>query len=72
MIFFLTGSCDMKNGFEFDDNFLTNINVNKKFDYFDIYIKVTNLFNVYYKDITGIPLTGRWMVGGLKYILFEF
>ena len=49
-----------------DDHFITDIKIDRTFDFMNIYLKVTNLFDVPYNDIAGIPLPGRWIVGGVK------
>ena len=50
-----------------DDHFITDIKIDRTFDFMNIYLKVTNLFDVPYNDIAGIPLPGRWIVGGVKF-----
>ncbi|VAX22473.1 TonB-dependent receptor, partial [hydrothermal vent metagenome] len=48
------------------NHFITDLKVDRTISYVNIYIKATNLFNVPYNDIAGIPLPGRWIVGGVK------
>lgn len=49
------------------DHFIADIKVNRSMSNFNIYIKATNLFDSPYYDIAGIPLPGRWIVGGVKF-----
>jgi hypothetical protein len=34
---------------------------------FEIIIRLTNLLNKVYVDISGVPLPGRWMSAGIKF-----
>jgi len=52
-----------------ESNFLVDTQLAYKINSFDIFIKATNLFNKSYKDITGLPLPGRWITAGLKFSL---
>jgi iron complex outermembrane receptor protein len=55
---------------KFEDYFLTDLNITKAISHIDLYIKATNIFNIPYKDIAGVPLPGRWIIGGLKFSLY--
>ncbi|NOX65779.1 MAG: hypothetical protein GXO85_08260 [Chlorobi bacterium] len=48
-------------------HFITDLKIDRSIDQLNIYIKATNLFNSPYNDIAGIPLPGRWIVGGVKF-----
>ena len=52
--------------FNSESNFLTDLRIDKTFDNFNVFVKMTNLFNVDYFDFIGIPLPGRWVTGGIK------
>lgn len=54
------------------NHFITDLKVDRSFSLVNIYIKATNLFNVPYNDIDGIPLPGRWIIGGVQYSLDTF
>lgn len=49
------------------DHFITDLKIDCSISYVNIYIKATNLFNAPYTDIAGIPLPGRWIIGGVKF-----
>lgn len=49
------------------DHFIADIKMDRSITNFNIYIKATNLFASPYCDIAGIPLPGRWIVGGVKF-----
>ena len=49
------------------NHFITDLKIDHSINQVNIYIKATNLFNVPYNDIAGIPLPGRWIVGGIKF-----
>jgi iron complex outermembrane receptor protein len=53
----------------FGDNFLTDIQLRKEISInqigFEISIKATNLFNKSYRDLSTVPLPGRWIIGGI-------
>jgi len=50
-----------------ESNFITDLRINRTFDKFLIYLKITNLFDVEYYDFVGIPMPGRWFSGGVTY-----
>jgi iron complex outermembrane receptor protein len=54
----------------FEDNFLTDIQLRKEISInrigFEISLKAANLFNKSYKDLSTVPLPGRWIIGGLE------
>ena len=51
----------------FEDNFIVDTQLSKEIGYFNLFIKVTNLFNKSYQQISGVPLPGRWIITGLKF-----
>ena len=44
-----------------------NFTWSRKFDYIDVIIKITNIFNQPYEEIPGIPLPGRWAIGTVRW-----
>ncbi len=52
--------------FNSESNFITDLRINKSFSYINIFIKVSNIFNVDYFDFIGVPLPGRWVTGGIR------
>ena len=50
----------------FEDSFIVDTQINKDFDFVNVFVKATNIFNNYYEDIAGVPLPGRWVSGGVK------
>ena len=55
----------------FEDNFIVDSQISKKISYFNLFIKVTNLFNKSYQQIIGVPLPGRWIITGVKFRISE-
>jgi len=51
------------------DHFIADTKLSKNFMNFNIFVKVTNLFNKIYDDIAGVPLPGRWIIGGVNFNL---
>ena len=51
----------------FEDHFLTDLDISRRIDQFDVFIKATNIFNKPYMDITGVALPGRWITAGIKW-----
>ncbi len=51
----------------YNNYFLVDSQLFKKFDHFKIFLKATNLFNKSYYEISGVPLPGRWITAGIKY-----
>jgi hypothetical protein len=39
----------------------------KDFPNFSIFINISNLLNKSYEEIPGVPLPGRWIIGGIKF-----
>ncbi len=48
------------------DHFTIDTKLNRNFSLFNIFITATNLLNKSYEEIPGVPLPGRWIIGGLK------
>ena len=40
-----------------------------EYNLFEIFVKATNLFNKSYKDMSGLPLPGRWFIAGMKFTI---
>ena len=55
--------------YNLESNFITDLRVGKSFNSIDVFVKATNLFDVDYFDFIGVPLPGRWITGGIKYII---
>ena len=51
----------------FENNFIVDSQISKELGYFNLFIKVTNLFNKSYQQISGVPLPGRWIITGIKF-----
>jgi iron complex outermembrane receptor protein len=51
----------------FEDYFVTDIQLRRAISSFDLFIKATNLFDVEYHEISGVPMPGQWITGGVKY-----
>lgn len=51
------------------DHFVVDTKLSRYFTSFNIFVKVTNLFNKIYDDIAGVPLPGRWIIGGVNFNL---
>jgi len=49
----------------FEDSFIVDTQISKKFRYFKVYFRATNLFDRNYRDIAGVDLPGRWITGGI-------
>lgn len=48
------------------EHFTIDTKLNRNFSLFNIFITATNLLNKSYEEIPGVPLPGRWIIGGLK------
>jgi len=53
-----------------EDHFTIDTKLSKKFSSFDVFIKASNLLNKPYQEIPGVPLPGRWIIGGIRIRLF--
>jgi len=51
----------------YSDSFITDINLQKEIDNFELYLNINNIFNKYHEEFSGIPLQSRWFGGGLQY-----
>ncbi|MGE5350692.1 MAG: TonB-dependent receptor plug domain-containing protein [Acidobacteriota bacterium] len=52
-----------------DEYFITDAKVSYEIREHEIFLEATNLFNKYYMDFSGIPMPGRWIIGGAKFKL---
>ncbi|MDP3580696.1 MAG: TonB-dependent receptor, partial [Ignavibacteria bacterium] len=43
--------------------------ISERVEMFDLFLRATNLFNTSYFDIPGVPLPGRWISAGVKFLL---
>jgi vitamin B12 transporter len=48
------------------EHFTIDTKLNRNFSLFNIFITATNLLNKSYEEIPGVPLPGRWIIGGVK------
>jgi vitamin B12 transporter len=48
------------------DHFTIDTKLNRSFSNFSVFVKASNLLNKSYEEIPGVPLPGRWIVGGVK------
>jgi vitamin B12 transporter len=53
----------------FEDHLVLDTQISKSLQNFKVFIKVTNLFNKSYEQVRGVPLPGRWILGGIKFSL---
>lgn len=53
----------------FEDNFIVDSQISKEIGSLYLFLKVTNLFNKSYQQISGVPLPGRWIITGIKFKL---
>jgi iron complex outermembrane receptor protein len=54
----------------FDNYFIIDSKISKKFGWLKIFIKATNLFNESYTEFNGFLLPGRWLYAGAEIKLF--
>ncbi len=49
------------------DHFTVDTKISKGFSNFSVFVKASNLLNKSYEEIPGVPLPGRWIIGGVKF-----
>ncbi|MCU7494075.1 MAG: TonB-dependent receptor [Ignavibacteria bacterium] len=49
-----------------DAYFIADSKLTRQFRDYEFFLSATNLFNKNYLDFSGIPMPGRWIIGGLK------
>ena len=49
------------------DHFTVDTKLSKSFKQFSLFVKASNLLNKSYEEIPGVPLPGRWIIGGIKF-----
>ncbi|PID58711.1 MAG: hypothetical protein CR986_07570 [Ignavibacteriae bacterium] len=49
-----------------NDIFKVDTKLYRDFDYFNVYVSITNIFNKVYEEFPGVELPGRWITGGVK------
>lgn len=47
--------------------FLTDVKLSYLLSDFTLFAQATNLFDIDYKEIGGVPMPGRWIAGGVKF-----
>lgn len=50
-----------------EDQFTIDARISKTLSSFEAYLNATNIFNKSYEDIEGVPLPGRWIIGGVSF-----
>jgi len=50
-------------------HFIVDTQITTRVQMFEFFLRVTNLFNTAYFDIPGVPLPGRWISAGIKFLL---
>jgi vitamin B12 transporter len=61
-----------ENRYNFDSYFITDLKLSRLFSSFDLSLSALNLFNKSYKDVSGIPLPGRWLKAGITFRVTNF
>jgi vitamin B12 transporter len=56
-----------KDRVNFEDYFVTDLQLRRAISSFDLFIKAANLFDVEYHEISGVLLPGRWITAGFKF-----
>lgn len=46
--------------------FLVDTRIDRRFKQVELFIDATNLFNITYTEVGGVPMPGRWVMAGLK------
>lgn len=65
---FITTKALYRNKEGIRDYILLNTRLTKKFTRdFEVFLEGTNLLNIYYEEIPGIPLPGRWLSAGINW-----
>lgn len=49
------------------DHFTLDTKLSRNFRQFNVFVKASNLLNKIYEEIPGVPLPGRWIIGGIKF-----
>lgn len=70
--FLMNWSLRFENRFNQDKYFITDAKISKAIKDVDLYLQVSNVFDVNYTGTGGIPMPGRWFTGGVKYSLNQF
>jgi hypothetical protein len=52
------------------DHFTIDTKLSKSISKFNVFLIATNILNEPYEEIPGVPLPGRWIIGGIKLVLF--
>ncbi len=52
------------------DHFTIDTKLSRTFSHFNVFVKASNLLNTSYEEIPGVPLPGRWIVGGVTLNIF--
>lgn len=61
-----------ENRYNFESYFITDLKLSRSFNNLDISLSALNLFNKSYKDVSGIPLPGRWIKAGISFKINNF
>lgn len=52
------------------DHFTIDTKLKNNFSHLEIFIEASNLLNKSFQEIPGVPLPGRWIIGGMKFNLY--
>lgn len=52
------------------DHFTIDTKLKKNFSRLEIFIEASNLLNKSFQEIPGVPLPGRWIIGGITFNIF--
>ncbi len=55
-----------ENRISLEDHFTIDAKLTKTFSNLNVFIKVSNVLDEVYEEIPGVPLPGRWIIGGVK------
>ncbi|HEX2869354.1 MAG TPA: TonB-dependent receptor [Ignavibacteriales bacterium] len=58
-----------ENRLDMKEYFITDSKLSYQLQSCELFLEASNVFNKYYMDFSGIPMPGRWIIGGVKYKL---
>ena len=63
-------SVNYEDRIKFEDHLIVDTKLMKNFSNIELYLTISNLFNRKYEEIPGVTLPGKWIIGGVKLVLF--
>lgn len=63
-------SVNYEDRIKFEDHLIVDTKLMKNFLNIELYLTISNLFNRKSEEIPGVKLPGRWIIGGVKLVLF--